>query len=203
MNHYLWMWQTRKKLCPIWALSFSTYIDSTVMRNIIISMFHRHKNVQLLYRCRMINFRIDRKIKCLLFLKIIIIKKTNPELVILSRIKIPDNLPTPMSSEMFKSLRHLFLWLGSWRALWSGTETTIWTFNLLAHHWSPLYGEKSWNVFLKNLKLFNFPLNKKKQKHEHLGWHGTFLFIYFKNFLFVNLAQIVDHQDGSSTWTQS
>ncbi len=120
MNHYLWMWQTRKKLCPIWALSFSTYIDSTVMRNIIISMFHRHKNLQLLYRCRMINFRIDRKIKCLLFLKKkIIIKKqilswllwfrTCYYLKNWSRIKIPDNLPSPMSSEMFKSLRHLFL----------------------------------------------------------------------------------------------
>ncbi len=43
--------------------------------------------------------------------------------------------------------------LGLCRALWSCTETAI-CMQPVGHHWSPLYGEKSWNVFLKKLYLF-------------------------------------------------
>ncbi len=30
----------------------------------------------------------------------------------------------------------------------------------IGHHWSPIYGQNSWNVLLKNLR------------HEHLSWHA-------------------------------
>ncbi len=46
----------------------------------------------------------------------------------------------------------LIPWLGSCRALWS------YSCNLdlqpIGRHWSPLYGEKPWNVFLKKLNFF-------------------------------------------------
>ncbi len=32
-----------------------------------------------------------------------------------------------------------------------------------------VYGEKSWNVFLKNLNFFA----TEEERHENLGWHGV------------------------------
>ncbi len=58
--------------------------------------------------------------------------------------------------------------LGSCRALWSCTETAIWTFNPLV----PVkvhYREKNPGFFTQIL-LISFRL--KKERHEHLGWHG-------------------------------
>jgi len=45
--------------------------------------------------------------------------------------------------------------LVSFKVLWSWTKNSHLDLEPFGPHWSPLYGEKSWNVFIKNLNFFS------------------------------------------------
>jgi len=51
--------------------------------------------------------------------------------------------------------------LVSFKALWGYTET-------VGIHWSPLYGEKSWNVYIKKTNLF--PTDERKTWTSWMTW---------------------------------
>ncbi len=109
-----------------------------------------------------------------------------------------------MSSEMFKSLRHLFLG-------WDREEPfeaeqkpqfgplTCWP-TIEVH-----YMEKNPGMFSsKTLNYLIFHWIKKNKNTNILDDMGHFYLFILRIFILeVNLAQIVDHQDGSSTWSQS
>jgi len=68
-------------------------------------------------------------------------------------------------------IRHLFIVWCRLKTFEAASETDIKCLLDLGppgSHVSPLYGEKSWNVYQKPLFLFRL----RKERHGHLGWHG-------------------------------
>jgi len=59
--------------------------------------------------------------------------------------------------------------LVSFKALWSCTETHL-DLELFGSHWSPLYGEKFWNVFIKNLNFFSTEERMTSTSWMTWGW---------------------------------
>jgi len=74
-----------------------------------------------------------------------------------------------------KMLLHAPSWLFSaWCILTLSPLFIVWNrlkpFKLFGPHWSPLYGEKSWNVFIKNLNFFSTEERKTWTSWMSWGW---------------------------------